>query len=784
MKKFTFLFLMLLFQTFLFAQNVEREKVVLEIGTGTWCQFCPGAAAAADQLVAEGKDVAVIEHHNGDNYDNTYSNYRNDTYYNLSGYPTAHFDGSTEEEGGKACPPPFTSVYTTYLGYYNQRKQITSPFTLDWCVTHLSGNNYEVNISITKAGTVATDNTVVHFVVTESEIATNWFCMTECNFVNRLMVPDQYGTALNLTNNVQQISQNFTLDASWNTAHIEFVCFIQNNTTKEIHQASGRSFDEASPPLDTDFTADETEFCQTATVHFMDQTSGCPTNWQWTFAGGTPASSTQQNPTVTYNNPGLYSVILKAWKSGESMTVTKENFIFVGAGTPQVPSLPTGEAALCKNPPNTVYTTQSGDALSYDWELDPSSAGLVLDDGFSSVTINWFNSFLGEANITVKAINPCGESTFSEPLTIAISPRPAAFYLTGGGEFCEGEPGVEIGLDGSEIGVTYQLFKEEQPEGTSIPGTGGPISFGLVSDPGEYSSSGMNEATQCDIVMYNTVTVTMVPMPEPYAMTGGGEWCEGMEGIDIGLEGSQVTCLYELFCDDATTGVIVQGSDEALSFGQFTTTGTYHVVATNIEAPCTSLMTGTVHITQAPLPEIPVAPQGPLTVDLYYSNVSEYATEGSLYSDVYGWELTPSEAGSVEVLDATHIRVTWDMDYLGQAEITTRGINVCGESEWSLPITVTIYNTVGFNMISEQLGIRVAPNPSDGFFTIQMKSDREEAVSIRVISALNTIAYKENKITVNGSLTKTIDLSHAPDGIYFLYIETDTSTYMRKLVFN
>ena len=102
MKKFTFLLLMLLLQAFLFAQNVEREKVVLEIGTGTWCQYCPGAAAAADQLVEEGKDVAVIEHHNGDNYDNTYSNYRNDTYYNLSGYPTAHFDGSTEEVGGKA----------------------------------------------------------------------------------------------------------------------------------------------------------------------------------------------------------------------------------------------------------------------------------------------------------------------------------------------------------------------------------------------------------------------------------------------------------------------------------------------------------------------------------------------------------------------------------------------------------------------------------------------------------------------------------------------------------
>jgi len=65
-----------------------------------------------------------------------------------------------------------------------------------------------------------------------------------------------------------------------------------------------------------------------------------------------------------------------------------------------------------------------------------------------------------------------------------------------------------------------------------------------------------------------------------------------------------------------------------------------------------------------------------------------------------------------------------------------------------------------------------------------MKSDREEMISLRVISALNSVAYKENRITVNGSLTRTIDLSQAPDGIYFLYVETNTSTYMRKLVFN
>jgi hypothetical protein len=283
--------------------------------------------------------------------------------------------------------------------------------------------------------------------------------------------------------------------------------------------------------------------------------------------------------------------------------------------------------------------------------------------------------------------------------------------------------------------------------------------------------------------MYNTITVTMNALPTPYAITGGGAYCVGTEGASIGQEGSQPTCQYELFCDGVTTGVIVAGTGEAIDFGQFITLGTYHVVATDIEASCTNVMTGTTEVTLAPFPETPQAPQGPLAVDLYYSNQSEYETAGSSWSDSYGWELIPPEAGTVEVFDVTHCRVTWNMDFLGQAAVCVYGVNECGESDLNC-MDVTIYTTVGFNMISEQFGIKVSPNPSNGIFTIQMKSDREEVISVRVISSLNSVAFKEDHIIVNGSLTRTVDLSHAPDGIYFLYIETDQSTYMRKLVFN
>jgi hypothetical protein len=91
-RTITTLFALLIGISFAMSQQIQRDKVVVEIGTGTWCTFCPGAAMGADDLVANGHDVAIIENHNGDDYTNAASNARN-SYYNIPGYPTAMFDG-------------------------------------------------------------------------------------------------------------------------------------------------------------------------------------------------------------------------------------------------------------------------------------------------------------------------------------------------------------------------------------------------------------------------------------------------------------------------------------------------------------------------------------------------------------------------------------------------------------------------------------------------------------------------------------------------------------------
>ncbi|MBQ3991265.1 MAG: PKD domain-containing protein, partial [Bacteroidales bacterium] len=60
---------------------------------------------------------------------------------------------------------------------------------------------------------------------------------------------------------------------------------------------------EAVPPV-ADFSASETYIMAENSVTFTDLSTNMPTSWSWTFEGGTPATSTEQNPTVTYNEAG------------------------------------------------------------------------------------------------------------------------------------------------------------------------------------------------------------------------------------------------------------------------------------------------------------------------------------------------------------------------------------------------------------------------------------------------------------------------------------------------
>jgi PKD repeat protein len=59
------------------------------------------------------------------------------------------------------------------------------------------------------------------------------------------------------------------------------------------------------------FQASNTSICQGDNVNFTDASQNA-TSWAWSFQGGTPATSNQQNPSIQYLNTGTFDVSLTA----------------------------------------------------------------------------------------------------------------------------------------------------------------------------------------------------------------------------------------------------------------------------------------------------------------------------------------------------------------------------------------------------------------------------------------------------------------------------------------
>lgn len=65
-------------------------------------------------------------------------------------------------------------------------------------------------------------------------------------------------------------------------------------------------------------------------VRFCDQSDGTPTQWQWQFDGAATVSSAEQNPSVVFTAPGVYSARLTATNAAGQATYAVDNCIQAG----------------------------------------------------------------------------------------------------------------------------------------------------------------------------------------------------------------------------------------------------------------------------------------------------------------------------------------------------------------------------------------------------------------------------------------------------------------------
>lgn len=165
------------------------------------------------------------------------------------------------------------------------------------------------------------------------------------------------------------------------------------------------------------FDAPTTTIMVGGSVTFQDKSTNTPTAWEWTFQGGTPATSTQQNPSVTYNQAGKFDVTLKVTNAAGSQTITKQKFITVNMPQPVADFV--GSPTEIEEGGTVTFQNKSVNATSYAWTFNggtPSSSTAQNPQ----VTYNQ----AGEYDVTLIATNASGSVTKTKQKYIKVKKAP------------------------------------------------------------------------------------------------------------------------------------------------------------------------------------------------------------------------------------------------------------------------------------------------------------------------------------------------------------------------
>ena len=160
------------------------------------------------------------------------------------------------------------------------------------------------------------------------------------------------------------------------------------------------------------FSANNTTVSEGQTVQFTDQSINTPTSWSWTFSGGSPATSTEQNPSILYSAPGVYNVVLTVTNEGGSNTISKSSYITVQSKieTPAPVANFTSDVTLVDEGQQINFTDLStNEPTTWDWTFE---GGTPANSTSRNPSVIYATP--GLYNVTLTASNDGGLNTITK----------------------------------------------------------------------------------------------------------------------------------------------------------------------------------------------------------------------------------------------------------------------------------------------------------------------------------------------------------------------------------
>jgi len=493
------------------------------------------------------------------------------------------------------------------------------------------------------------------------------------------------------------------------------------------------------PPV-ASFTASVTQICVGQTVTFTDTSTNIPSAWTWTFEGGTPATSTDQNPVITYNTPGVYDVTLMAANYNGTNTVVATDQIIVYA-YPVITS--TTPASRCDS--GTVTLQASTNVGTLNW-YDAATGGTLVGTGTSFTT----PSLSSTTTYYVESLNGvCSSSRSAVVATVNTTPT-----------ITSTTPATRCGSGSVTISATASagtIWWYDAPTAGTLLASGTSFSPNVTVTTTYYVETTLNGCTSPRTAVVVTVNTTpTITSTTPASRCDAGT---------VTLQATASSGTLNWYA--APTGGTSLGTGTSYTTPSISSTTTYYVEATL--GTCNSTrtpVTATINVTPSITSTSPsqVCDSGTVTLGAtanagtlnWYSSASGGSVLGSGNSFT-----TPSISTTttfyVEAVNGscTSVRVPVVATVNTTPTITsTTDATVCGQGGGTLFATASAGTVYWYNVASGGSAITTGTSlsVSGGSGTFYAEAVNNGCVSVRV--AVNYTYIPIPQITVVGSASR------------------------------
>lgn len=499
--------------------------------------------------------------------------------------------------------------------------------------------------------------------------------------------------------------------------------------------------------LTANFVADNTNPCVGETITYSDLSTGTVLTRNWTFPGGTPSSSTLQNPTVTYNSPGVYNAKLVVTNSTASDSMIRTAYIStIGSGLPLVEGFEGND-----DPPagwkNIDNGTQGG-----QW-VKTASAGGYGNSGNSMMFDNYSWNIPGEKDeLQVKRVDISGYNSLYLKFDVAY-------------QVFSGYSDTLRVLVSTDCGNTFTPVYTKGGTVLSTAGSGG-NNFVPASNEWRTDSVNLNSFLgNSDMIIQfeningygNKLYIDNVNINATVPVNAGTDQtvCRGTP-VSIGSTPSpNLTYSWS-----PTTGLSAANISNPIAVPS--TTQTYILTATQSNSSVHNYDTVTVTINQPP-----VANGGSYPIQCLFGPILNLTgtPSGGLYygNGVVGNTFNPQAAG-VGVDTVFYIAT---------------GTNGCKDTD---KVLINVIVCSGVENITNNNGITVVPNPAHDLIAIHFYDNIQHSIALRAFDASGRVVIQSNYHGLNKQNEIQLNVSELAPGVYQIVIDADNNIYKARFI--